>query len=109
MYRLLKFEFASDATFSDPVPFELVPATSTAKISAVSMPQSDLQAVKDACRELIDQPIDAVTDTEKTIASSGLVIEYDDSAQTIKIGAVLLQVAQVEGLIQGLLDFSLVT
>lgn len=106
--RMKSFEFASDDTFADATDVVINEGSDVLKIGAINTVLSEAQSLVDAITELLGQPVDGVIDTEKTLAGSGLVINYDPTASTVKIGMLgPMPTVKIEALVAGLQAFVL--
>jgi len=107
-FRLKSFEIASDETFADASTITVTEDTDSLKIDAVTTALSEAGDLVDAILEFLNQPADGVVDTEKTLAGSGLRIEFDPTADTIKIGALAPMVRlKAEALVSALQTYVL--
>ena len=98
-----QFWFASDATRADQK-FVTVTETEVEVHSLYKIPLADALPLSVASLELVDQPVDGVTDTEKELDTSGKPVLWDPDARTIKLGTVVYSEALARSL-AGALDF----
>lgn len=108
-FRTTSFEFDADGTFATAIQIADIDwDNSVVKLGTFPIPFGDLPGLQVAVQELLGQPVDDVIDTEKTLLS-GLTVEYDPVALTIKFGThPAMPTAKAESFVAGLVAHNLI-